>query len=308
MNEMKSYRNFLNKGLSVSLVLYVIMIGFVAHLLGCSGQTDDTNSNGNSHIHQIKSYILEYSPIETDMLSDNGEILQRYADTYFFDRNGHQITHWPYPPNQYKWEYLDDENGNMVEIMCISNLGSTAIKYICEYDVSGNIVSKTNHTGAWRNGYKWIHTYDDKNRLAELRMIDTEDKLWYLTVFSYNNDEAKVDEILTYDEKGKVDSKHTFLYDPQGNLSEESKYVELEGLLRLTQTIHYDDHGKETQEINYALYDSTLFRPAAYRYEEFDEYGNWTKRIVFTEDVTSTNNTEQVGIEDRLITYYNYTD
>ncbi len=100
-----------------------------------------------------------------------------------------------------------------------------------------------------------------------------------------------------FDKKGALTFTHNYVYDAKGRRISESTEVgkEVHDLVKFI----YDKNGNVLAQINGS-------QKTAYRYIQFDSFGNWTKRIVSGLGIKEGEGqpTMQNTPEERFITYY----
>ncbi len=125
-----------------------------------------------------------------------------------------------------------------------------------------------------RYGSKYKYKEDDQHRVIERLAYHNDGNLWQKMVINYKD---KQKEILFYDQAGKLYGRYVRILDQKGN------------------SIEYFSYDEKSGKINYHSRDR----------HEFDEKGNWIKRI--SEDVTEKDGKEIVkpsSVTYRKITYY----
>ena len=103
-----------------------------------------------------------------------------------------------------------------------------------------------------------------------------------------------------YDSDGSLDDKSTFTHDNKGNVIEENEY-DSDGILASRWIYTYDNKGNDIEWNRYSS-DGSLEEKRTYTYE-FDQRGNWIKRIDFRQEEEGGELTLEY-IEEREIVHY----
>lgn len=126
-----------------------------------------------------------------------------------------------------------------------------------------------------RYEYRYDYKYDSSKNLIEKILYDNKDEVRTRTV--YKSKEDSIEEIV-YDENGKLNRRNITKIDEKGN--------EIE-------TTYFNSPSEG---------DNSIY---TYRYEQFDEKGNWTKRTVTkSRSFQGVTKEEWIMVEHRTIIYY----
>ena len=135
---------------------------------------------------------------------------------------------------------------------------------------------------------KETYKYDDKGNLIEWYYYELHDGL--AATYKYDAKGNLIEEI-SYSHAGVGNT--TYKYDAKGNKIEENSYFI--GLLDRKYTMKYDAKGNLIEGNSYEA-DGSLDYKYTFKYE-FDEKGNWIKRITFKNQIPES-------IEEREFEYY----
>lgn len=152
-----------------------------------------------------------------------------------------------------------------------------------KYDAKGNLIEKeTNYYSSLlsgRNNYKYVYTYDDKNRLVEMN------EYWlyslnYKYKYQYNEFDS-VSVMLKYNKDGKLYTEYTYEYDGSKRLSKLTERYALSssgyGYVR-----KYSYSGNSVTEVTTMLKDGSPFGTMVW---EYDSHHNLLKET-WTNDET----------------------
>lgn len=215
---------------------------------------------------------------------------------YKYDSLSNEIEKkWDFEPN-HKYIYKYDNNNSLIEKSCYTINDSLYFRQIYKYDENGNVIENSCYDADGGLDYKYTYTYkfdDEGNMIVKNR----------------------------YNEKGVMDFKYKHDYDNAGNEIVTSSY-NADGGLDYTDTNSYDNAGNKTVVCHYNYKDSLVYIDTNYydakhnlieskrfnksgslkdnkhSYEfEFDKKGNWTRKIVFKDNLPTI-------FHERIIDYY----
>lgn len=127
-----------------------------------------------------------------------------------------------------------------------------------------------------RYGFKRLYKYS-KGRLAEMKLFTNDGEIWMTYTYIFEGD-TKTE--LVYSQDGKLNQKYVYKLDAKGNPTEYFRY----------------DAFKNPEKVQ---------RSYRYRYDAFDEKGNWTQRTRFESVREQAVDLEVPSlIEYRTISYY----
>ena len=171
------------------------------------------------------------------------------------------------------------------------------------YDEQGNLIASVSvgadaylrHTYVHIGGAQAVLEYwGDKPSLSVGKEDDSRLSAKY--IYKYNGNGSRVEKSV-FNKDGSLASKQKCAYDPKGRLISASTEVdkEVRDVLKFT----YDEAGN-------VIAQTSGTQTTTYRYVQFDNSGNWTKRIVSGLGIKEgeTRPTMQNSPEERFITYY----
>lgn len=127
-----------------------------------------------------------------------------------------------------------------------------------------------------RYSLKYEYKYTD-GKLSEIQLILNTGKKFLSNVYNYKGNQR---EVLSYTDDGELNSKYLYTFDDKGNDIERTDFN--------VQQPKVPEKGK-----------------FSFKYESFDEKGNWTKRIFLKLEVENGKEIyKPLAIEYRTITYY----
>jgi hypothetical protein len=171
-------------------------------------------------------------------------------------------------------------------------------KITTQYDVKGNTteyISLNTHDVPYPSR---TYKYDERGNCIEI-VFPQQD--YYPesknTDFKYDELGNQI-EYKSYDMSGSLKLKWKNKFDEKGNKIESKSYTKgIFGSLTNRTTYQYDEKGNVIEMSNY-LPNSSLNYKLTYKYDKFDEKGNWVSRVI--QDNSSSSNQE----EERQIEYY----
>ena len=227
-----------------------------------NGGYTDNYDNGEKMSYDAKGNAIagkdakgSYRIVNEDGRTYNAYIKSNYLENkYTYENNGNRYT------------LSDDE----VVISCTDTECTTINQYNEEqtYDANGNLTKYT-----WCDKGKVFcygeNTYDTKGNLTKETKNYKNDKLVYITEYTYDVNGNKIKGICKVN--GKLDSSTEYTYDANGNLTKQIDKDE-HGKVTNTKECTYDANGNLTKEIENGGYNYT----SEYIY---DANGNLTKQI-----------------------------
>lgn len=115
--------------------------------------------------------------------------------------------------------------------------------------------------------------YDDNGNVVEFKCVSNNGNLKFKDLNKYNRKNNRIEDNY-YDAKDSLEIKRVYKYDKKNNLVEEDNY-------------------RPSKTLNYKIY---------YHYVDFDEAGNWTKRVFSGKFIVGNIISEHTV--ERKITYY----
>lgn len=179
-----------------------------------------------------------------------------------------------------------DERGNEIESFAYDAIGT--LRWKIEFDIDGKKIKKSEYAndGSWK--MKYTYKYDKQGNETEINAYDSEGNLRWKETFTYNDD----GNIVEWNQGGGL--KYNYKYDERGNHIEWI-CTNIEGKLKWKAKYKYDDKGNKT-ELNARDPNGELILKDTHMYE-FDEKGNWIRRISFLDK-------SRTEITERVIEYY----
>lgn len=174
--------------------------------------------------------------------------------------------------------YERNATDDIVEQVTYDAQGAITARVVVEWDGDGNPVREERYRGSNLERVN-VMTYGTDGALRTQETSDGDGRL--RSVRQYG-DERRLQEETAFDEEGEVERRSTATLDDRGNFLEIIEY-DADGAVEQRATYTYDERHlliEETFEM-FTLNTPTTF-VTRYAYE-FDEQGNWTKRVK-TED------------------------
>lgn len=165
----------------------------------------------------------------------------------------------------------------------------------CKYDEKGNPIEYT-YNGSFLHNWKCKLKWDDKDRVIEESIFDTDGNLNLKRTFKFDNKDNKIEvecqSASLSDPNRFTYRKYIYKYDSDNNLIGWYKEDEKDGSLSLMETYKYDANGKEIEQKYFD--DGSLSSITKYIYNNL---GNLTER-----------NENSIGGNSSVITIYKYDD
>lgn len=185
--------------------------------------------------------------------------------------------------SMYSYKYNDKEN--IIELNIYNSDGSLDIKHSYKYDNKGNNTEEQ-HT---KNGRSWLDTYkyDSKGNIIENKSYNVDGGLIMTRICKYdeNGNKIKDSELCIFDKK--LSNNYTYKYDKYGNEIEKITY-DSDSTLISRWTYKYDNNRNIIEESGFLIDEyepsGSLSRTLIYKYE-FDQQGNWIKKIEFENNI-----------------------
>ena len=286
-----------------NLLLLTLAIATLTSLV--YSQNSPTKKNG-WETDNLKGKVKSYTQSKYGAEDRFGEIQKKALDsfkTFEYTVKGSRIKSTHYDANgriEGAWIYKYDAKGNLIEWATYNADGSLSSRQTFKYNVNSDL---TEH-----NLYKKNIDYPDGSFYKE-------------GISQYDNNGNKI-KYTHYDVDGSILETWAYIYDAKGNLIEEHEYdsyfdtmmyglgppytlykyndngnlTEREhhsGIWTDKQILVYDDSGNLIEEKN----QTSIGQMDTYYEYEFDEKGNWIKRITFKNQIPES-------IEERKYEYY----
>jgi len=176
-----------------------------------------------------------------------------------------------------KYKYNYDENGNIVSEIEIYQNEENLVNYKNKYDKKNNLIECLNVTSNSKKTYK----YDDDNNIIEY--LNNKNK----TTYKYDDNNNKL-----YEGGFEINSggSKEFKYDDNNYLLEEITYSSQNKIEDSRKYMYVDNKLTEVK-----LYNDAGVLSSTITYSDYDNQGNWTKRIESGEMIYNT---------ERIIEYY----
>ncbi|MDC0304118.1 hypothetical protein OAL15_03805 [Flavobacteriales bacterium] len=226
-----------------------------------------------------------------------------------YDVTGNLVEEIDYNMNYYKdpkfVNFITKDDGSLDWDGVPSRVDSISSKSTCKYDPIGNKIEETLIGSDGTIIYKHTYKYDERGNNIE--MIYNNSALGYRCInkvtTKYNDKDNQTEkEIYNWwptaiNPDSIVVEKHTYKYDERGNIIEIKFFFN--GSLTETKTYEFDDKGENIEYVSLD-YDGN----ASIKREhiiEYDNYGNWTKRITYNSYFPYLRKATE--IEERAIVY-----
>jgi len=180
--------------------------------------------------------------------------------------------------NQTRYEYYG-ENGILQNTFVYNFIGKQRVATFIEAPTSTALVRVVPLPKGTRLDprytYKYVHQYDAQDRRIQTLVYLSSGELWLRHTFKFSK------------------NRRTHVLYSRGRLNSKTEH-------------NLDEQGNETSFIEYGEY--VVADKTVYKYDEFDDQGNWTKRTVYrgikeVEDSQFTR-AHPWSVEYRVITYY----
>jgi hypothetical protein len=273
-----------------------------------------------------------YSQIKADREASSlkGPVKTLRLETSLFTA-GREATRKP-------WQQITfDENGNYLELTIYSNDYPSTYKFLNKYDPAGNMlevaregsgekqlfvrhskenqVEKITQTNDGHPLDKWVYTFDSKGNKTKEEHVTIDKNLGRrflqpidVIIFSYDSRGLLQAEEYFNEDGSKASSpipivpihRRVFAYDEHDRKSEVITY-KLDGGLFNKQVIKYDNRNNVTESTTY----NALLLPVSKEvYFDYDDAGNWGKKIVSKVSAKDLTVFEPTQTHYQVITYY----
>ena len=243
-------------------------------------KTTTTHDYNGNIIEETKQFMDGFVSKNTYSYDSNGNKVEQklFKDDhldqgylYKYDKHGNKIEEHYFTPEgdwtDTKWIY--NENGKLIEYACFSESGCFQNRNTYEYNEKGNLI-------------KQCHFNDNDNNI-----------LHCITLYKYDDFGNTIEES-EYNPKGDLNIKTTFNFDVNNNLIEEIVYDPDDDSTTIKASYKYNNFGELIEEFQNDLengYSKTI------KFEDYDEQGNWLKRI-------SIDVNKEIHYVERQIEYY----
>ena len=228
-----------------------------------------------------------------------------------YDKNGHKVEafFWKgdssYTTHQV---FINDSSGNVIEEQEQRNGEPLRLISRSEYTSSGKLRLEIEYDEDSTESWRSIYTYDEHDNKIEYRGSSQKSRISSSTHYEFNSKGQMISRSHnTISDFEWRSEKSTFVYDSLGNQIEEydaswkTPYLELSmkyddkgnvieenyyknGSVNSRYTYKYDDVGRTIEKCEYGS-DSLLVRKTEYAFYDFDNYGNWLKKVTYINGV-----------------------
>ena len=210
--------------------------------------------------------------IQREKYNYNGELNNKWTFTH--DANGNLTEKINYSASDSilsKWIIKNDENGNPLEEIVFITDDSIDCKYTFVYDEAGNKIEEATFNGDSSLYSKITYKYNERNLMTEMCEYNEDDMLITKWVYEYDKDdnksvtsnysfdgelykrwtykydkqEHKMKEVDMFNQNGELNSKITFIYDMEGNVTEKT-YYNPDGTVQIKWNTKYDSKRNRT--------------------------------------------------------------
>lgn len=196
-----------------------------------------------------------------------------YSNVNQFDSSAKDKINWS---KKYFRKY--NEKGNITEVILYDSDSKTTDLRRFEYNDKGEKFRGTSITDS-KLETKDIYKYDNKGNIIECKSYNIGGTLE--SYFTYKYDNKGNVTILNYNSDGTLKNKDIFIYDNKWDIVEDNMYDSEENL-QYKNIYKYDNTGNLVKKNSYDS-EGNLLEKYTFKYE-FDNKGNWVKRIVFLDN------------------------
>lgn len=216
---------------------------------------------------------------------------------------------------KFSYDRFFDKEGNDITS---ERMGIIRNPDILKYDERGNVIDRASFSGDETLLWRSLYTYDDFDRVIEIRSVDEHSNLITIDEIEYDKEGNKIrtekldadgtsilKTIYRYDtvnnqvfyteyKKGQFYIRYTHRYDLKNNLIEK-QWIDTIGRCYSRTLFEYTDKNEPLREITYDG-DGQITHKKVFDYV-FDQYGSWTERREYIND-------QLTDVIMREITYY----
>lgn len=223
------------------------------------------------------------------------------AHVFVFDRYGHEVGWFPYDVHGQELTFEYDEFGNVSEFASEgqSSYGIVARRVQCEYNADGRAAQCVGYSAGHEGPVRMTFTYDSELRLVETRNFDSDGSHSQTVMYVYGETGKKTEKIQYHPPESPL-RRHTYRYNDDGTLTNELIQFRVKGTMKKQETLVYDEYGNEVERVHYDLFDGTVSSTISHQYAEYDQHGNWTKRLTTLVGDSGVKN----AAEYRIIDYF----
>lgn len=284
------------------ILLLAAMIAVNAYAQKAAEAPERKNWNRGSLYGNVESVTV--NKYNFNVLLGEYDVIDQ--ETYKFDKNGDVIEYTFAEDNDgiVKYEYVYDENRNVVAWIGYNSEGKRAGGYIYTYNEQGRVVDEIFYEDPDLNicTYKLVRSYNDRGLLMGGIYYNNAGEIIGKYSFTYDHKGQRIKEVYE-------DETHIFGYDDNGNRTSQAAYLP-DGTLKNTTQISFDDKGNSINEKWYdgegvlysdyiAQYNDAGLQIASFlldgegnviqeSYTKYDEYGNIIENHVSKESEFQT--------------------
>jgi YD repeat-containing protein len=200
---------------------------------------------------------------------------------------------------------LFDDRGNGIEIIFFNSDESISSKSEIEHNTQNNALGESRYDSEGKLLFKKKYKYNSKGKRIEEINLDADGKTQFISISTTDKNGDEV-ESLMFSENGSVDIKWISKFDKKGKRIEMRRLDE-EADYEVLFSFKYDNEGKLIEEIEHRA-DGKIITKTSFKYDqsgqvveeiftdednnselwvfeyEYDEVGNWIKRIEIKEN------------------------
>lgn len=190
-----------------------------------------------------------------------------------YDQRGNEIENYLFDKLAFRYKYIYDEQGNVLEKDSFNASGELEEKFRYKYDIQSNKIEKCicNPNGSLRERY--LYKYDETGKRTEKVFVGADNKVNYTIIYKYDGQNRLVEEV----EQSSMTQKTTFEY----NKLDLPVKIHIFGKLHelnYIKILKYDEYGNMISEFTY-LPDGEAIAGVMNSYS-FDKYGNWFSKVI----------------------------
>lgn len=219
-------------------------------------------------------------------------------DVYFYDESDNLIEEKRYYGDdelKNRINYFYNDQKKLVELNHFNGEDNLTSKTIYSYDANGNLIEQVQSSADGALMEKRVFVYDESGQKIEFHHWPVGEIPGPMRTQNLYDEKGKVIQDKRFDVDGNLMQKRFYAYTDKGEKVEETRF-DADDKLITTIKYAYDDEGNT---ISYLLLDpeGNISLEQSYMFENFDEKGNWLKKVY----KTSTNASL---IFEREIVYY----
>ncbi len=262
--------------MSRNLILLNFCIFIWIALVGCHASPSTETEN------LILISIIQETPILSDSVLPEDETTA-LVNFSAYDRYGDIISYGAgYDLLEMEYSYELDNTGNLSILSWHNGDGTLKSKHTYRYNEHNDLslAEEFDSTGTQISSYMYKYVYDEQGYINEFTVCWSDGSLTrrHLLYDDDDDDDGNRTNESIYDSTSDANPTITISYDQSGKEFEELLYSP-NGILYSTKVHNYDSNGNLV-DVSETRYDDTLLHSTTYSNQDFDERGNWTKRLV----------------------------